>query len=189
MQLEKIKKLRELALRGEGGEAENARMKLKSILERNGMTEEDIENEETKEYLYTVAKSEFMIFLQCIATVLDKRKNLPVRHGLNKDTYSVRFTRIQQIDFRNFWYWHKRQFETEHQKLNDPLKKKMAALRKKQKKDNEALISAYICKHRMYPETPPDDVDSGDKLSNSELNNIYKKMDSLDNVSFHKAIE
>lgn len=189
MQLEKIKKLRELALRGEGGEAENARIKLKSILERNGMTEEDIENEETKGYTYTITKSEFLIFLQCVATVLGKRSKLPVFQGLNKDTYIVKFTKVQQIDFRNFWYWHKRQFEIEHKKLNEPLKKKMATLRKKQKKDNEALISAYICKHQIYPETPPADTGTGGKMSNSELNNIFKKIDSLDKVSFHKAIE
>ena len=67
--LELGRKLKALADRGIGGEKENASEILKRFLNKNGLTIEDLENEETRDFFVNIKSEDFPLFHQITAKV------------------------------------------------------------------------------------------------------------------------
>lgn len=68
--IELARKLRELWLRGEENERQNAEQKLKALLEKHGMTLEDIEGDAVEMRAFQVTPKDIDIFTIMVANVL-----------------------------------------------------------------------------------------------------------------------
>ena len=78
--IEKLKKIKELAERGYAGEALVAREKLHMLLNKYGLTIEDLEDVQINSYKFKyITVQERSIILQCISKVIDN-PNLSYSH-------------------------------------------------------------------------------------------------------------
>lgn len=68
-QIELLKKLKALADKGVGGEATNAKTLLDKMLEKHGMSIEDLEREELQDYYFSVEGIDKKILAQCAKRV------------------------------------------------------------------------------------------------------------------------
>lgn len=167
----KILKLNELALRGEEGEALNARKAMERLCSTLGVKLADIlnESEQKKEYTFNVGCDHLLkeLFFMCCEKILGgeiwyKEKNSKISLELTPSQYAELFT---------YFEFHKENF-----------KKELNATRKR-------LLVAYLLKHNIY--TGNDDgTDS--QLSPEERRDAWKTLgmvDSLENVSYFKSLE
>lgn len=70
--IELAKKIRELAIKGVGGEKVNAEKMLEDLLKKHNLTIEDIEGENISEYCFNIKKDEVKLFIQIIGRVNHK---------------------------------------------------------------------------------------------------------------------
>lgn len=104
--IELAKKLKALAERGVDGERYNAEAKLKSLLEKHGLTMEDIEEEEVCVNEIKITKEKKKLFHQIGYHVIGKKyKNTDVRR--HRNTIYIKCTIAQAIEIEaklNFYY-------------------------------------------------------------------------------------
>ena len=90
--IERLKKVKELAERGEAGEALAAREKLHILLNKHGLTIDDLEDVQVHQYKFKyVTAAEMDIIIQCIAKVLD---NPSISYSYYKDKRKEFFVKI-----------------------------------------------------------------------------------------------
>lgn len=169
---QKILKLNELALRGEEGEAINARKAMVRLCSTLGVNLEDIlnESEQKKEYVFNVGCDHLLkeLFFMCSEKILGdgeiwyKEKNSHISLELTPSQYAELFT---------YFDFHKENF-----------KKELKATRKR-------LLLAYLLKHNIYV---GNDDGTDKELSSEERRNAWKTLqmvDGLENVSYLKSLE
>lgn len=169
---QKILKLNELALRGEEGEAINARKAMVRLCSTLGVNLEDIlnESEQKKEYVFNVGCDHLLkeLFFMCSEKILGdgeiwyKEKNSHISLELTPSQYAELFT---------YFDFHKENF-----------KKELKATRKR-------LLLAYLLKHNIYVSN---DDGTDKELSSEERRNAWKTLqmvDGLENVSYLKSLE
>jgi len=158
--ISKLKKIKELAERGEAGEATAAKHMLMSLLDKHGLTLQDIQDEVTKKYTFRYAfADEKDLMLQCISKVADEpRLSYSYRRDRKKEFF-VELTEWQYVEAKDLIAFHMKQYR-------DEKKKKM-----------EAFYSAYLSRHKLFADSAEG---SDGKLSPEELDAILREFYSMD---------
>lgn len=172
------RKLLALAQRGEGGERENAQNMLDLFLMKNGLTMSDIEpSTRTRRIVRDVTSDIRQMFINYCASIIGEDYCINKCQGRNY--WAVEMTDVEWTKFSDEWPVYRKS-----------LKREILNRKKKQKKELELLVSAFISKHRMYSN------DSGSSkeekpLTDEEIEEILqmiKMRDGMDDISFQKKL-
>lgn len=170
----KLKKLRALAERGYGGEAENARRAIERICEQYGVKLEDVLDIETKHrYTFEIGRSKDMmnLFVRCLSStcdISDMTYSKPTRSSIR-----VELTALQYADVLSLFNWHKSNY-----------KRELAEFRR-------TFMSAYIGKHDLYTDRERkggDDIE----LTQEDIERIrrmWKMREAMSDNTYHKQLE
>lgn len=159
-------KIHALATGGVGGEAENAQKKLDGLLERYGMTIEDITSKEMKTYQFKFnGKRDESLLNQCAAKVMGKwRGAYSYRRGGKKTR------NITGYDLT----------ATEHADLTEMV----TYYRSIYEKECDAMLQAFIYKHELFAS---ERVNTEAKpMTVAEMLALEKRIRSLQEKSFVK---
>lgn len=167
--IERLKKVKELAERGEAGEALAAREKLHILLNKHGLTIDDLENVEIHQYKFKyVTSAEMDIIIQCIAKVVDNPRLSYSYYKDKKREFFVKMTEWQYIEAKHLIDFHVKQF------------------RKELKAQMKALVSAYASKHDLFASSKSSE--GGSTLSPEEMQRLMSIYYSLDDKFFQKQL-
>ena len=155
---DKLKKLKALAERGCGGEAENAQRLLERLCAANGIDLGLLNDEEKKSrYTFNIGCNRVFktLFAQCYCKVSNS-----LRMSYRQETrseISLELTQVDYAELKGLYEWHKANFEKELEDIK------------------KTIIHAYCQKHRLYPESPSET--SNDKpLTEKDLEMLRKVM-------------
>lgn len=132
----KVQKLNALVERGEEGESLAAKRVLSNLLKTYNLTLQDVlgMSEEKREYDFTVSCEEERTILSHCYFYVSGKDTVNIRVFKERKKCSMELTAYEYAEIKNLYDWHKSQFSKEKQRmLND-------------------LTSAYIIKHRLFPE-------------------------------------
>lgn len=169
---DKLLKLYELAKRGVDGEKENAEFMLNKLLDKHGLTIQDIDQETPKKrwYKYTTNLSK-KIISQIVFKVINNDSVYSVR-GYKEVVAEV--TDYQHIQILELIDFHLENFNKERKQfLND-------------------FTSAYVQKHRLFRDTKDEDVRGRKPLSIEEKQALWRMSNikyCLSNKTYTKKIE
>lgn len=134
----KLTKLRELALRGVGGEQANAQRMLESLCSRYGITVEEMFEDVLKPREFHFRSTLTHLFMQTWTSVYGA--NARLLHDLRIYTVNGSYTRIEvpmteaeYIEFSQLWDWHSANFKRERRRIR------------------KLFESAYIERYNLYP--------------------------------------
>lgn len=172
--LEKLKKLKSF-IDSEGNENEQrvAKSMLYSLLEKNGMTINDLKNPgERKKYKfkYTYVEEKSLI-VQIIAALTDDPE---LEYSWYKNKKKEIF--VEMLDWQ-------------YKEAMSQIDFHVSQFRKERKAKLKALKIAYISKHRIFPQTPRNSENGKNDLTPEEMAEILRSMDSLEDVSYQKRLE
>lgn len=162
-----IKKLKELAERGIGGEKDNAERMMWEIMLKHGITSDMIEENELKKKFFYYLKGEEWLLVQTIAAVVGSKvyKKRIIKEA-NQSRYRWMVTDSEAIEIWARFGFYKSIFEEEIKKLK----------------------LAFIIKHKIFA----NDVDRNDvDASEKELKEFAEAMEmsnTLSNKSFRKQL-
>jgi hypothetical protein len=126
---DRVAKLLALAERGVGGEAENARVALDAVLQRNGMVLEDIMDERrTRDGFAWKGEFEKKLLTQIMVTVCGVGVTLFTRKDLH-NTLLADVTKGEGVEIELLFSAHRKQL----------------------KKEMELLFTAYVHKQQLFP--------------------------------------
>ena len=151
---DKLKKLKALAERGCGGEAENAQRLLERLCAANGIDLGLLNDEEKKSrYTFNVGRNRVFItlFTQCYSKVTDSSK-MSYRQE-SRSEISLELTQVDYAELKGLFEWHKANFEKELEALRD------------------AALTAYCQKHCLFPDKTNDRP-----LTEADLERLRKAM-------------
>lgn len=151
---DKLKKLKALAERGCGGEAENAQRLLERLCAANGIDLGLLNDEEKKSrYTFNVGRNRVFItlFTQCYCKVTDSSK-MSYRQE-SRSEISLELTQVDYAELKGLYEWHKANFEKELEALRD------------------AALTAYCQKHCLFPDKTNDRP-----LTEADLERLRKAM-------------
>lgn len=160
-QKERLKKLYALALRGVGGEKEQAQAILDKLLKKYAMTLDDLDDEVIQEYdLEYHGKEQDRILMQTAYKVTDDKNafnHLQYNHSGRacRTRLRVRCTAAQKAEIEFLFSFYVRLWE----------------------KEKEALLQAFFQKHRIFGNIK--DGESGAELSPEELLKLELMMKGL----------
>lgn len=169
-----MKKLLALSERGVGGEADNARRILKSLLEKYNVTLEDLRSEKRllRSFPYKF-KEEMTLFYQILINTYgskSKQSKEAYYNSKHKRLY-VPLTDLEYIDVSNMWEFYRNQFAKERSSLlND-------------------MLTAFIMKHNIFDLTPDPSREKPEEPDWEHLEKILNMSSEMENVYYHKAIE
>jgi hypothetical protein len=172
---DKLLKLKNLAERGYQGEAIAAQKALKNMLEKYGLTLDDICDDKLEWRWIKTGRSKDVkkIFFQCFFQITDK-SNCKYKEAKKYSEIGFELTSAQYADLMSLFEFHSKQFKRERDKL---LKN---------------LCQAYIHKHEIWHKTDiPDDEEKPKKrnpIDPDELRSILLLVDSFEDVSYHKQL-
>ncbi len=170
-QKERLKKLYALALRGVGGEKEQAQAILDKLLKKYTLTVEDLDEEIIQEYdLEFHGKEQDRILMQTVYKVTDDKDSfyhLQYNHSGRacRTRLRVRCTAAQKVEIEFLFDFYKRVWE----------------------KEKEALLQAFFQKHRIFGNLK--EGESGKELSPDELLKLECLMRGLSDEQPLKQIE
>lgn len=168
---DKLFKLKALAERGVGGEADNARRLLLKLCADNGIDLSDLDaTMSPKETLFKVGRSTLYekLFIQCYAYVTNKQTISYKTDGVN---CWVEVTPLQAAQIRDLFEWHKVNIDKEFEDF----------------KDN--FMYAYVQKHGLVCHT---EHESDEDLSKEDLERLRKAvtlMRGMSDRTYIKSIE
>ncbi len=101
------RKLKALADKGVGGEKTNAVVMLQKLLDKHGLTIEDIEGEKIQGFDIRIQKAQKQFFYQVIANVVPGEEPVIEKYTYRRSWYRVNVTATQWVEieqkFRFFW--------------------------------------------------------------------------------------
>lgn len=103
--IELAKKLRELSIRGVGGEKVNAEEALNKLMEKHKLTMQDIEGEVVSHYQYVVEMFSNQLFIQVCSMVIGRRDITYTRQKDDIKIVTIQCTAAQSLEIR-FKYDH-----------------------------------------------------------------------------------
>ena len=105
----RILKLQKLAEQGEGGEAQNARMAIEAIVNRYGLSLDEILNDnQEKMYKWTVKTArEKQLWLQCLGVVLNTWQPPCYQEKGNSYALLAKLTKLQYAEMSDMYAFHK----------------------------------------------------------------------------------
>jgi hypothetical protein len=167
--IEKLRKVRELAERGEAGEALVAREKLHMLLNKYGLTIQDLEDVKVSRYKFKyVTSAEKDIILQCLSKVMDNPRMTYSWYKDKKKEFFVEMTDWQYVESKILVDFHIKQF------------------RKELKAQMKALVSAYATKHDLFSKTKSDEP--GKEMTPEEMARLIAIYQSLGDKFFQKQL-
>jgi len=167
--IEKLKKVKELAERGEAGEALVAREKLHILLNKYGLTIEDLEDVKISSYKFKyVTAAEKQIIIQCLAKVLDQPRMTYSWYKNKKKEFFVKMTEWQYTEARILVDFDIKLF------------------RKELKAQMDALVTAYASKHDLFSKTKSGE--GGKEMSAEEMARLIAIYQSLGDKFFQKQL-
>jgi hypothetical protein len=163
-----IRKLKELADRGEGGEKENAGNKLQQLLDKHGISLEDINEDVLKDREFTLKPHQLKFFIQVVCSCFGRECTI---YKYQKDRKRNELVRILKL--------------TDAQFLE--LSAKFDFFWDKYEKDLDIFYSAFIQKNDLYVKgsSLKDDL-TQEQLD--EINKVREMMYGLKKHSFHKQL-
>lgn len=170
-QKERLKKLYALAMRGVGGEKEQAQAILEKLLKKYAITLDELDEEIVEYYeLEYHGKEQESLLKQTVYKITDDKNsfyNLRYTHSGRscKTRLGVHCTAAQKAEIEFLFSFYIRVWE----------------------KEREALLQAFIQKHRIFGNLK--DGESGKELSPEELQKIYALMNGLSDEQPLKQIE
>ena len=135
----KLGKLRELAVRGVDGEAENAKRMLDALCERYGITVEQMFDDEQRLRSWRVRSTLVKLFLQLWTSLYganERYLNEVKIYRTADDNYKIieaPMTEAEYIELNNLWEWHRENYQRERRRLR------------------KLFQSAYIARYGLYP--------------------------------------
>lgn len=177
----KLNKLKALAERGVGGEADNAKKLLSSICEKYGVDEASLFTDEEKWYSFRMKSTLSKLFLQVYVSIYGTTEKYLngvkfYRYGKDK-VIECLFTQAEYIEFSQLWEWHKSNYSSERRRM-----KKLFEL-------------AYIEKFHLYPNQTCEQYEEecrNKKDKQYTMEDIYaisSMASACQNKSFRKQIE
>ena len=113
---EKLKKIKELADKGVDGEAIAAQAQLEKLLEKHGLTIEDLFTEKKTERGFKVKNEELTIFVQVLCSIVGNRIKETYNYKGKKSVIYLELTDIEYIDVSQQYEFHKNQLAKEKKK-------------------------------------------------------------------------
>jgi hypothetical protein len=168
---DKLLKLYELAKRGVDGEKVNAEFMLNRMLQKHGLTIEDIDQETPKKryYKYTTKLNDKLIS-QIIFKVINKRNVYSIKGYKEVMAEVTDYQHIQILELIDF---HLENFDKERKQfLND-------------------FTSAYVQKHRLFRDSDDDDFKDEKPLTTEEKQALWRMSnikDCLSNKTYTKKL-
>ena len=159
---ELAKKLKELAERGVGGEKQNAEYHLQRLLEKHGMTLEDIleEKRDVREFKVPKEKEEF--FFQVAASVVGREG---VRHSKEGRSFlmNLTITEYLEIEAKFDFFW------------------------KAYKEELDIFYSAFVQKNKLYSKPSDKDKDNSEEkeLTKEEKEKLRRMWAMADGIKRH----
>jgi hypothetical protein len=167
--IEKLKKIKELAERGEANEALVAREKLHIILNKYGLTIEDLEDVKISSYKFKyVTAAEKNVIIQCLSKVLDQPQMTYSWYKNKKKEFFVKMTEWQYTEAKILVEFHIKLF------------------RKELKTQMDALVTAYASKHDLFSKTKSGNP--GKEMTPEEMDRLIAIYQSLGNKFFQKQL-
>lgn len=171
---DKLKKLKALAERGCGGEAENAQRLLERLCAANGIDLGQLNDEEKKSrYTFNIGCNSVFktLFTQCYCKVTNSSEMSYRQETRSK--ISLELTQADYAELKGLFEWHKANFEKELEDIK------------------KTFIHAYCQKHRLFPESSSET--SNDKPLTEEdlemLREIMKMEGLLNDKTYQHLIE
>ena len=163
-----IRKLKELADRGEGGEKDNAANKLQSLLDKHGISLEDINQDVIKEREFILNSNQIKFFVQVAYSCFGNETAIFKLQNEKKSKQVKRFLKLTDAQFIELtakfdFYW------------------------EKYEKDLQIFYSAFIQRNELYVKGSSAKEDLTQEEI-EEINKIRAVMQGLDKHSFHKQI-
>ena len=151
----KLKKIQALAERGVGGEKESAQKKLAQLLFDNDLTEEDLEEEKERYYLFSYSGGTYKsrLLQQVMYKVLGHNRDYKfykTRHTRNK--IGIYCTPAQKVEIDLDYEFYCNLFE----------------------KEVETLLTAFIQKQDIFPEDVPHETVKPSEMTPEELEEFNK---------------
>lgn len=165
-----LRKLKELAERGVGGERINSQKKLEELMLRNGITEDELDEETIIECVFDYSSvRERRLLGQIAYKVLDSKENIYtfldyVGNGRRKRRFGCKATVAQKIEIEFLFDFYKRLY----------------------KHEEEFFFDAFIQKHRLFGS-----LKAGEKpgeMSYEELSKMFALMEGMSDETPLKQI-
>jgi len=168
--IDRLKKIKTLADRGESGEAIAAKHQLDKLLEKYDVSIEQLMCEERSTRKFKVqARHEQLFYQVCLFVAGNKAKNMWHYKGKRSGKY-VDLTDSEYIDIEQLFEFHKKQFDKERKKLL------------------KSLEVAYPSKHRLFNCDKNESDTKGKKMSHEEYLEILRMINLLDDVTFFRKL-
>ena len=163
--IELAKKIKELADRGVGGEKTNAKLLLKKLMKKHGITMKDIKGEECDLRKFIITSRKYKLFCQIVSTVIGRGKIMGTR--LNKSHYFIDTTVHTQLEilskFNFYWAMYK-----EELKIFD---------------------HAFIHANRLYPKDSKGDDTELSKEEEERIRRMQKMAQGIEKKEWLKQLE
>lgn len=155
--IELAKKLKALSDRGVGGEKVNAKKMLDKIMQKHGLTIEDIEGEKKSYTYFNVSEIQHQIFIQTVASVIGAGFEL-LKDRRKRKQFVLLLTAFEaiEIQMKYDFYW------------------------KLYKDELDIFTSAFIAKNDIYH--PNGNKINPDELSNEEKARIRRIEEMSDSI-------
>lgn len=170
----KVLKLQALAERGENGEARNAKRLLDQLLEKYGVTLEDIvgAQDEVDRYVFNVKENGYglTLFIQCYFKVTGNKR---MSYGQNRRYITVELTKLQYVELKSLYDWHYKQHSKEIKRMQ------------------KEFTEAYIQKHKIFSQRENDSESEDKELTPDDIERllrVLRYMDNVEDTSYHKQI-
>jgi len=167
---ELLMKIKALAEQGVEGERENATELLDSLMKKYNIAESDLSDNTVNDFDFTFSGQEQKsILTQIIYKVTGNPKTFGYKYNVSGRSCRTKLgcecTEAQSIEINFLFDFYKELWERER----------------------KALLHAYIQKHRLFSETPPDGATQ--EMSDDEYAKMCQLMAGMDSVTPRKQIE
>lgn len=173
---DKLLKLSRLAEQGYKGEAIAAKRALAKMLDKYGLTIEDLLDEKPEWRWIRVGRNKNLkkLLLQCHFKIINKGT---ARYKSHDTEIAFELTNSQYADLMSLYDFHSRQFKLEYKKIQD------------------SIVPAYIQKHKIWNDPETDEENSTEDPTPIKKEDIDKiittlhLMEQMEDVGYHKQIE
>lgn len=176
--IERINKLQKLADQGVCGEKINAQARIKEIMQKYGITDEDLEKEDLKDYYYANKnKYEDHLMMQICAIVNRSRKvGILIRDIPKKDqrilkqafgfvpTFHVKCTKAEIIEIESMFDIYKRSFEEQL----------------------DTFLYAFLMKNNLLVDADPDEKPTAEQSQQAFM--AMMMAEGISKAQYHEAI-
>lgn len=169
--IDRLKKIQELARRGEKHEAAVAKKMLEGQLAKYNLTLADINENTRKKRSFKSSNNTQAVLFLCVMTIVGGKRISEMYYIRSKPNVNyIDVTDVEYFDILQLYEFHKRQFT------------------KEAKANKKAFELAYQRKHNLFPTTDTEEL-SRNKWSDEEWLRIHLIINSLEDIQFRKQIE